>query len=88
MAAASAYLAAISIFFVWCGSHDKVHLTAYRDLIAYNRALGPFAGGAANRVELLIQEERYLRKIGRGADADQTHREIEGLQLSRLPIVK
>lgn len=87
-ATASAYLVAISIFFVWCGSHDAERLTSYRDLIAYNRALGSFAGGAANRIALLVEEERYLRKMGRIPDADQTRREIEAMQPTRPPIVR
>ncbi|HYM61118.1 MAG TPA: hypothetical protein VEZ11_09525 [Thermoanaerobaculia bacterium] len=81
--AAAVYLAGIAAFYAWCGSNDAARLPRYKDVIALNRDLGPVAGGAANRLELLEEEELYLRKSGRLAAAEDTKREIEALQKLR-----
>ncbi len=82
--AAAGYVLGIALFYAWCGSHDAAHLAQYRDLIAYNRQLGPFAGGALNRLGLLETEEQYLRKSGREAEAAKTSAEIRSLQRMRM----
>jgi hypothetical protein len=82
--AAAVYIVAFALFFAWCGSHDRAHLEQDRALIAFNRRLGPFAGGALNRLGLLQAEEFYLRRSGREAEAAEPAAEIRALQKLRI----
>jgi hypothetical protein len=71
-----------AIYFAICGANDGSRMEQWSVVIAKNRAVEPYSGAVHDRIALLRDEESYLRKTGKTAEADLTREEIRGLEKS------
>ncbi len=81
-AIAAVFCVVMAVFFGVCGARDAQRIDAWSGVIARNRAREPYSGALHDRLALLGDEEQYLRRTGRTAEADQTRREITTLEKS------
>jgi hypothetical protein len=79
---AGIYCVGIAAFFAICGMNDAARMNDWNGVIARNRAIEPYSGAVHDRLALLRDEEIYLRRTGRTAEAEATRGEIRVLEKS------
>ncbi|HEX9163029.1 MAG TPA: hypothetical protein VF980_15090 [Thermoanaerobaculia bacterium] len=79
-ALAGLYLAVMTAYLAWTGSHDAGRVAGYQGVIDRSRRFEELSGGHDFGEQSLFENElQYLRKTGRNEEAQRTERELHEL---------